>query len=82
MLAGLHVFPQFLVREISVITTFTIIIVSTKVRFDTLCILKGDMMKLPYPAKLIYLNFRHLRLRLATAIHNLKCLKITHICFF
>ena len=36
----------------------------------------------PYPAKYIYfLFFNHLRLRLATAIHNLKWLKITPICF-
>ena len=38
----------------------------------------------PYPAKLIYLNFQPLEvvmwLCLATAIHNFKWLKITHIC--
>ena len=35
----------------------------------------------PYPAEWNYLNFQPLlRLCLATAIHNLKWLKITHIC--
>ena len=29
-----------------------------------------------HPAKLIYLIFQHLRLCLATAIHNLKCWKL------
>ena len=34
----------------------------------------------PYPAELIYLIFTHLKLCLATAIHNFKWVKISHIC--
>ena len=32
----------------------------------------------PYPAKLFFLIFTHLKLCLATAIHNLKWVKNTH----
>ena len=38
------------------------------------------LMSNPYPAKLNFFFFIHLKLCLATGIHNFKWVKITHIC--